>query len=354
MAFELGFYSFGEITTDPETGRLPDPADRLHEVLEQAVLADAVGLDVFGAGEHHRFDFTISSPAVVLAAVAARTKRIKLTSAVNVLSSDDPVRIFQQFATLDLISKGRAEIIAGRGSYTQSFPLFGYDLEDYSDLFAEKLVLLQQVIAENPVSWQGEWRPSLESADIAPRPYRDRKLPLSVAVGGTPASVVRAASRNLPLALAVIGGAWANFKPFVDLYRQSAEKFGHDTSKLPVSVNGIGFVAQTRQEAYDIGYPHLAAGMKENFHDRDHGINMTRQSFEAQSGRAGALYFGSTDDIIQKILDQHTVFGHQRTMLHLGFGSVPAEEMKKSIRLLGEVVAPAVREEIAKRENKRR
>lgn len=237
MAFELGIYHFGELTPDPSTGALPAPGVRLRELVEQARAADEAGLDVFAVGEHHRTDFVVSSPAVVLAAMAENTSRIKLSSAVTVLSSDDPVRVFQQFATLDLLSGGRAEIIAGRGSYTESFPVFGYDLNDYSQLFAEKLDLLLRLREENPVSWQGTLRPTLVNGDITPRP--DRELPVWVAVGGTPASVVRAGRLGLPLSLAIIGGSYRQFAPFVDLYREAAAEAGHDPDGLKVSINSL-------------------------------------------------------------------------------------------------------------------
>ncbi|GLU49737.1 LLM class flavin-dependent oxidoreductase [Nocardiopsis ansamitocini] len=349
MAFQLGIYTFGEITSDPATGEVATARTRIRDLIEQAALADEVGLDVFALGEHHRSDFAVSAPAVVLAAMAERTRDIRLSSAVTVLSSEDPVRVFQQYATLDLISGGRAEIIAGRGSYTESFPLFGYDLEQYSELFAEKLDLLLELREHNPVTWSGRTRPSLRGADVAPRPVQQR-LPVWVAVGGTPASVVRAAVRGLPLALAVIGGELARFAPFVQLYRQAAGEAGHDPSALPVSVNSPGFVGATSQGARDLSHPYFDQGMQENFHRRGHGFHTSRASYDAQSTLGGALLVGSPQEIVDKLLYQHELLGHQRQLIQFGFGAMPQKEMLKGIELLGTEVAPVVRKEIAARE----
>ena len=262
MAFELGVYHFGELTPDPTTGAMMNPGVHLRHLVEQATVADQVGLDVFGVGEHHRTDFAVSAPAVVLAAMAQATDNIKLSSAVTVLSSDDPVRVFQQFATVDLLSEGRAEIIAGRGSYTESFPLFGYDLSQYNELFAEKLDLLLKLRDENPINWEGQLRPPLIDGDVTPRP--DRQIPVWIAVGGTPASVVRAAKLGLPLSLAIIGGSYQQFEPFVDLYRRAAAEFGHDPKKLAVSIASPGFVDTSKQTALDTSYPYFQAGWMQN------------------------------------------------------------------------------------------
>ncbi|MFY0513126.1 LLM class flavin-dependent oxidoreductase [Streptomyces anulatus] len=345
MAFELGIYHFGELTPDPSTGALPAPGGRLRELVEQARAADEAGLDVFAVGEHHRTDFVVSSPAVVLAAMAENTSRIKLSSAVTVLSSDDPVRVFQQFATLDLLSGGRAEIIAGRGSYTESFPVFGYDLNDYSQLFAEKLDLLLRLREENPVSWQGTLRPTLVNGDITPRP--DRELPVWVAVGGTPASVVRAGRLGLPLSLAIIGGSYRQFAPFVDLYREAAAEAGHDPDGLKVSINSPGFLAPTHQEAIEVSHPSFQAGWMANHHQRGQGVPMPKAAYEAQATPAGAFFLGSPQEVIDKIMAQYELFRHDRMMIQLGFGNVPQKEALKSIELLGSEVAPVVRKEIA-------
>ncbi|HEY1700214.1 MAG TPA: LLM class flavin-dependent oxidoreductase [Trebonia sp.] len=348
MAFELGIYHFGELSPNPFTGKTTTPGTRLRELIEQAKVTDEAGLDVFSVGEHHRRDFTVSSPAIVLTAMAENTKHIKLSSAVTVLSSDDPVRVFQQFSTLDLISGGRAEIIAGRGSYTESFPLFGYDLNDYNELFADKLDLLLALRNGSPVTWQGTTRPPLSEADVSPQP--EREIPLWVAVGGTPASVVRAAQLNLPLALAIIGGSYRQFAPFVDLYRQAAAQFGHDADALRVSINSPGFLAPTHQEAIDISHPYFESGWMANHHQRGRGVPMPRAAYEAQSTRAGAFFLGSPQEVIDKILGQWELFHHDRMTIQMGFGNVPQKEQLASIELLGTEVAPVVRKEIASRQ----
>jgi probable LLM family oxidoreductase len=345
MAFELGIYHFGELSPDPITHTPPTPGVRLRQLIEQAQVADDAGLDVFALGEHHRGDFAVSAPAVVLAAMAERTRHIKLSSAVTVLSSDDPVRVFQQFATLDLISGGRAEIIAGRGSYIESFPLFGYDLDDYNELFADKLDLLLRLRHENPITWQGTTRPALHDAEVSPQP--ERELPVWVAVGGTPASVVRAAKLNLPLALAIIGGSYRQFAPFVDLYRQAAVEFGHDPAALKVSINSPGFLAPSHRQAVDVSHPYFQAGWMANHHQRGQGVPMPGAAYEAQSTPAGAFLLGSPQEVIDKILTQYELFHHDRTTIQMGFGNVPQAEMLRSIELLGGEVAPVVRKEIA-------
>jgi probable LLM family oxidoreductase len=344
MAFEVGIFHFGELSPDPVRDEPPTPGRRLRELIEQAKVADEVGLDVFALGEHHRTDFAVSAPAVVLAAMAENTRNIKLSSAVTVLSSDDPVRVFQQFATLDLISGGRAELIAGRGSYIESFPLFGYDLNDYDELFADKLDLLLKLRAENPVTWQGRTRPPLSQADVTPQP--ERPLPTWIAVGGTPASVVRAAKLNLPLSLAIIGGSYRQFAPFVELYREAAAEFGHDPAQLKVSINSPGFIAATRREAIEISYPYFASGWMANHHQRGKGVPMPRAAYQAQASPAGAFFLGSPQEVIDKILSQYELFGHDRMMIQLGFGDVPQKEQLRAIESLGGEVAPVVRREI--------
>ncbi len=348
MAFELGIYHFGELSPDPVTHRPPTPGVRLRELIEQAKVADEVGLDIFAVGEHHRSDFAVSAPAVVLAAMAASTRNIKLSSAVTVLSSDDPVRVFQQFAALDLISGGRAEIIAGRGSYIESFPLFGYDLDNYSELFADKLDLLLRLREQNPITWQGTTRPALHNADVNPQP--ERELPVWVAVGGTPASVVRAAKLNLPLALAIIGGNYHRFAPFVDLYRQAAAQSGHDPAKLKVSISSPGFLAATHREAIEISHPYFESGWMANHHQRGRGVPMPLAAYEAQSTPAGAFFLGSPQEVTDKILAQYELLHHDRMTIQMGFGNVPQKEMLTSIELLGTEVAPVVRKEIASRQ----
>jgi probable LLM family oxidoreductase len=308
-------------------------------------LADQVGLDVFGIGEHHRPDFVSSAPAVVLAAAAARTKRIRLTSAVTVLSSDDPVRVFQEFSTLDLLSGGRAEIMAGRGSFIESFPLFGYDLNDYDSLFDEKLRLLIELREKERITWSGRHRPALAGQGIYPRPLQS-PLPIWVAVGGTPESVVRAGTLGLPLALAIIGGMPERFAPLVRLYRQAVAEAGHDPATLPVSINSHGFIGDDSQQAADDYYPTFAQMM--NKIGRERGWPpITRQQFDQSRTLRGSDFIGAPNEIIDKILFQHTLFGHQRLLLQLGVGTIPHAKVMRGIELLGTRVAPAVREALA-------
>jgi probable LLM family oxidoreductase len=344
---EIGLYTFAELTPDPRTGRTVTPAQRLSDLVEEMVLADEVGLDVFGVGEHHRPDFAVSAPAVALAAGAARTHRIRLTSAVSVLSSDDPVRVFQQFATLDLLSGGRAEIMAGRGSFIESFPLFGYSLEDYDELFADKLDLLLAVRASERVTWRGRHRPPLEDAGVYPRPVQD-PLPVWIAVGGTPQSVVRAGLLGLPMALAIIGGIPERFAPLVQLHRDAARQAGHEPGELPVSINSHTFVAETSQRAADEFFPSYAAMMTRI--GRERGWQpMTREAFEAMRSPRGSLLVGSPQEVVEKILFQHGVFGHTRFLAQLSVGTMPHEQTMRAIELLGTEVAPAVREEVVRR-----
>ena len=345
--FEIGVYSFAELTPDPQTGQMITPSQRIHDLLETIELADQVGLDSFGVGEHHRPDFVSSAPAVILAAAAARTKNIKLGSAVTVLSSDDPVRVFQDFATLDLISKGRAEIVAGRGSFIESFPLFGYDLKDYDTLFSEKLELLMRLRESEYVSWTGKHRAALVNQGVYPRPYQEQ-LPIWIAVGGTPESVVRAGTLGLPLALAIIGGMPERFAPLIDLYYRAADHAGQDRSKLKVSINSHGFIADTTRDAIDQSFPSVAVTM--NKIGRERGWPpMTRQQYEASAGLRGANFVGNPDEIIEKILFQHEIFNHQRVLIQLSVGTMPHHQIMHAIELLGTKVAPVVRKEIASR-----
>jgi len=338
---ELGIYSFGDTTRDPETGALVGAKERLRNLLEEIALADQVGLDVFGVGEHHRPDYAVSTPAVVLAAAASRTKRIRLTSAVTVLSSDDPVRVFQDFSTLDLISGGRAEITVGRGSFIESYPLFGYDLEDYDALFAEKLDLLLRLRERERITWHGQLRPPIEDRGVYPRPVQS-PLPVWLAVGGTANSVVRAARLGLPLALAIIGGEPARFAPLVALYRQQLERSGQDSTAPKVSINSIGFVADSREAAAAAFYPTYADGMSRIGRERG-WPPMTPEQFDALSSPRGALVLGSPDEVIEKILYEHELFGNSRFLMQVSIGSVPHKKVLRCIELLGTKVAPAVR-----------
>jgi probable LLM family oxidoreductase len=319
----------------------------MRELVEEIELADRVGLDVFGVGEHHRPDYAVSSPAVALAAAATRTDNIRLSSAVTVLSSDDPVRVFQDFATLDLISGGRAEIMAGRGSFIESFPLFGYDLGDYDELFAEKLELLLRLRESERVTWSGQHRAPLEDVGVYPRPVQD-PLPVWIAVGGTPQSVVRAALFGLPLAIAIIGGQPENFAPLVRLYRRAAEEAGHDPAGLPVSINSHTYVSETSQGASDEYFPTYAAMMNRIGRERGWGP-MGRRQFEAGRSPRGALLVGSPEEVAEKILYEHELFGNERFMAQISVGALPHEKVLRAIELFGTEVAPAVRKELAPR-----
>ncbi len=307
--------------------------------MEEVELADQVGLDVFGVGEHHRPEYVASAPAVVLAAAAARTERIRLTSAVTVLSSDDPVRVFQDFATLDLLSGGRAEIMAGRGSFIESFPLFGYDLDDYDALFAEKLDLLLALRERERVTWSGTHRPPLTGQGVYPRPVQD-PLPVWIAVGGTPASAARAGALGLPMALAIIGGYPERFVPMAELHREAARRAGHAAPAL--SINSHGFLADTSQEAAEVAFPAFKTTMDRIGRERG-WPPMTREQFEASRALRGANAVGSPQEVVEKILFQHEHFGHQRFLLQLTVGSIPHAKVLRAIELLGTEVAPAVR-----------
>ncbi len=343
---EIGVFSFGETRVDPETGRQLDAGQRLRRLVEEAELADQVGLDVFGVGEHHRPDYAVSAPAVVLAAAAGRTERIRLTPTVSVLSSDDPVRVFQDYATLDRVSGGRAEIMVGRGSFTESFPLFGQDLEDYEDLFAEKLDLLLALRDAGPdeaVTWSGRLRPSIEARGVYPRPEQE-PIPVWVAVGGTPRSVVRAGTLGLPMALAIIGGAPARFKPVVELYREAAERAGHDPGGLAVSINAHGFVADDRATAARVAIPPFLETM--NRIGRERGWPpMGPGAMEAESALHGSLVLGSPQEVIDKILHQWELFRQDRYLIQLTVGPLPRADVMRAIELLGTEVAPVVRKE---------
>ena len=342
---EIGLYTFAETALDPRTGTMVGAEQRLRDLLEEIELADQVGLDIFGVGEHHRPDFAVSAPAVVLAAAAARTKRIRLTSAVTVLSSDDPVRVFEEFSTVDLISGGRAEIMAGRGSFIESFPLFGYDLADYDELFAEKLGLLLELRANERVTWSGRHRAPLRDQAVYPRPVQ-QPIPVWIAVGGTPNSVVRAAKLGLPLALAIIGGAPQHFVPLIDLYRETWRDAGHDPAKLQLGINSHTFVADTSQEAASVFFPPYAAVMSRIGRERG-WPPMTQHQFETLRSPHGALLVGSPQEVIDKMLYEHELFGNTRFLAQLTVGPVPHDKVMRAIELLGTKVAPEVRKATA-------
>lgn len=332
---QIGLYTFADVTPGGDAGL------RLRNLVEEMELADQVGLDVFAVGEHHRPDYAVSAPAVALAAGASRTKRIRLSSAVTVLSSDDPVRVFQQFATLDGLSNGRAEIMAGRGSFIESYPLFGYDLNDYDDLFAEKLDLLMKLRDQERITWTGSLRPSLSNAGIYPRPVQN-PLPIWIAVGGTPQSVVRAASLGLPMALAIIGGDPKRFAPFFALYREAQQRAGRAGEKLPLSLNMHGFVSDTAERAKDV---YSAAHLEVmNRIGRERGWPpQGRAHFEASCGPDGNLIVGNPEAVAEKIVALHKVFNNDRILIQMAIGSVPHAEQLKAIELMGTKVAPMVR-----------
>jgi probable LLM family oxidoreductase len=349
MDMELGITTFAETTPDPATGETVSARQRLADLLEEIELADRLGLEVYGVGEHHRSDFAVSSPAVVLGAAAVLTRRIRLTSAVSVLSSDDPVRVFQQFATVDLLSGGRAEIMAGRGSFIESYPLFGQDLDDYNELFSEKLDLLLALRAGEKVTWSGSGRhrASLHNLGVYPRPLQD-PLPVWIAVGGTPQSVDRAGSLGLPLLLAIIGGQPARFAPLVDLYHRAAERAGADQSELRVGVHCHGYVADSTERAIREFYPSYAGVMTQLGRERG-WPPMDRLAFEQMRRPDGSLVLGTPQEVAEKILYQHELLGLDRFLLHISVGTMPHEHVMRSIELFATEVAPIVREEIARR-----
>lgn len=343
---EIGLSTFVETTPDVQTGEVMSHAQRLREVVEEIILADQVGLDVFGVGEHHRKDYAASSPAMVLAAAAPQTSNIRLTSAVTVLSSADPVRVFQDFATLDGISNGRAEIMAGRGSFIESFPLFGYDLNDYNELFDEKLELLLKIRDSEKVTWRGGHRPAIDNLGVYPRPVQD-SLPIWIGSGGNQESVIRAGLLGLPLVLAIIGGKPVQFAPLVELYKRAAAHAGHDVSKLAVGSHSHGFIAEETELAADKFFPSTQACMNMLGRERGWG-HYDRSSFDFARSFDGALYVGDPDTVAKKIIHLRKSVGITRFMLHVPVGTMPHEDVMNAIRLLGTVVAPRVREEIEK------
>jgi probable LLM family oxidoreductase len=338
---EIGVTSFADLAEGADLGR------RLRELVEEIELADAVGLDVFGVGEHHRPDFAVSAPAVALAGAATRTRRIRLASAVTVLSTDDPVRVFEQFATLDQLSGGRAEIVAGRGSFTESYPLFGASLDDYDELFSEKLDLLLALRSSERVTWSGSGRhrAALQDAGVYPRPAQD-PLPVWIGVGGTPASVVRAGLLGLPLVIAIIGGEPARFVDFAELYREALRRGGHDADALPIAINSHAHVADDAQQAADEMFPAYATMM--NRVGRERGWPpIVRQQFEAGRTPRGAIFCGDPEAVAAKIVAQHALFGHRRFLAHMGMGGLEHDKVLRAIELLGTEVAPRVREALA-------
>src|SRR5919205_586424 len=325
------------------------PSERLRRLVEQIERADQVGLDVFGVGEHHRREFLDSAPVVILGAAAARTQRIRLTSAVTVLSAADPVRVFQEFATLDLLSHGRAEMVVGRGSFVEAFPLFGLRLEDYDSLFAEKLDLLLKIRDNEYVHWSGKYRPRLNGQGVYPRPLQ-HPLPIWIGVGGTPESFVRAGLLGLPLMVAIIGGETHRFRPLVDLYRQAGKEAGYSAEQLKVGVHSLGYVAESTQEAVDDFYPGYARTMTEIGKERGWS-KMTRESFDAQRGPKGSLLVGGPDEVAEKIIRHSKALGGiSRITFMMNPASLPHEKLMRATKLIGTHVAPILREASEKEE----
>lgn len=339
---ELGITSFAE--TIPTHGG--DPAvghgERLRQILEEIDVAESVGLDVYGLGEHHRPDFASSAPAVVLGAAAGRTTKIRLFPAVSILSTDDPVRVFQQYAALDLISSGRAELLVGRGSFIESFPLFGYSLDDYNELFAEKLDLLLKIRdTEGEIEWSGRFRTPIRGQGVYPRP--ERELPIRVAVGGTPQSIVRAATRGLPVALAIIGGSPDRFSALADLHRKTLTESGYDPEEVPLSVHGHGYISDSNDRAAEEYYSSYAAAMSRIGRERGWGP-MTRDQFDWMRSEEGSLVLGDVETVAAKILRWKQILGIDRFELHVSVGTMPHQNVLRSIELLGTKVAPIVNE----------
>ncbi len=345
---EIGIDSFAAVVSDPGTGVTLSASDRLRNLVEEVETADRAGLDSFGVGEHHRPEFLDSAPTLILAAAAARTSRIRLTSAVTVLSADDPVRVFQSFATLDLLSKGRAEIVVGRGSFTEAYPLFGLDLNDYDSLFSEKLDLLLQIRKNTHVQWRGEHRAALTGQGIYPRPVQN-PLPLWLGVGGTPASFVRAGTLGLPLMVAIIGGEFRRFRPLIDLYREAGRRAGHSADQLRVGIHAIGFVADTTRQAADEFYPGFARLFGAIGKERG-WPPPSRAQFEATSGPTGAYLIGEPKTVIEKLLHVNEVLGGvARVNFQMTNVLLPHAKMLQAIELLGRDVAPAIRKELGVR-----
>jgi probable LLM family oxidoreductase len=337
---QVGIDSFAAFD---DAGLSVSPSERLRRLVEQIEYADKIGLDVFGVGEHHRKEFLDSAPAIILAAAAARTKRIRLTSAVTVLSAADPVRVFQEFATLDLLSQGRAELVVGRGSSIEAFPLFGFKLEDYNSLFAEKLGLLLKIRDNEHVHWSGEFRPTLNGQGVFPRPLQN-PLPIWIGVGGTPESFVRAGSLGLPLMVAIIGGETHRFGPLIDLYREAGRRAGHSPHQLKVGVHSLGYVAESTQEAVDDFFPGYARTMTEIGRERG-WPKMTRASFDSQRDERGALLVGDPDEVVEKLIRHSNALGGiSRITFMMNPASLPHEKLMRATKLIGTRISPALRE----------
>ena len=340
---QIGIDSFAAAFTEDSLSI--SASDRLQNLIEEIALADKAGLDSFGIGEHHRREFLDSAPPVILAAAAARTRKIRLTSAVTVLSATDPVRIFQEFATLDLLSKGRAEMVVGRGSSIEAFPLFGFRLEDYDSLFVEKLDLLLKIRENENVTWSGKYRPPLTGQGVYPRPVQN-PLPIWLGVGGTPQSFVRAGRLGLPLMVAIIGGETRRFRPLIDLYREAGKAAGHPPEKLKVGLHSPGYVAETTEEAADDYFPGFARAVSDIGKGRGWG-EMTREDFDAQRGPRGSLVIGDPEEVVEKIIRHSKALGGvSRFTFQMNAASLPHEKLTRAIELIGKRVVPALHKEI--------
>jgi probable LLM family oxidoreductase len=344
---EIGIYTLADIGPDPMTSKTITSKQRMNEMIQAAKLADEAGLDVFGVGEHHRLDYASSSPAVILAAIAQATNRIKLTSTTSVLSTLDPVRLFEDFATLDLLSDGRAEILAGRGAFIESFPLFGYSTNDYDELFTEHMELLLQLNRNERVSWSGNFRSPLRNAQISPRPIQE-EIPIWIGVGGTPESAVRAGKFGVGMALAILGGDPLRFKPLVDLYRRAGMEAGHSPEALKVGVTGHAYIAETTQQAKEEFFPYYSNYWSYVNRQRGMGSRMSRVDFEHMASPNTALFVGSPQQIVEKVLHQHELFGHKRFLAQVDIGGLPFDKVAKNIELLATKVVPVIKKATSK------
>lgn len=342
--FEVGIYTLADHGPDPLTGETISPKQRMDEIIEAAKLADEAGLDIFGVGEHHRLDYVVSSPAVVLSAIAQATKQIRLTSTTSVLSTLDPVRLYEDFATLDLISNGRAEILAGRGAFIESFPLFGYSTNDYNELFSEHMDLLLKLNENEVVTWSGKFRSALNNAEISPRPVQE-EIPIWIGVGGTPESAIRAGRLGVGMALAILGGDPVRFKPLVDLYREAGKQAGHPEEQLKVGVTGHAYLAETTEKAKDEFYPYYANYWSYVNRQRSgFGMKMSRSDFDQVASPETALFVGSPVQIVEKILHQHELYGHTRFLAQMDIGGLPFSKVARNIELLATKVVPMLNE----------
>lgn len=340
---EIGLFTFADLTHDPRTGESAGYEQRIREVMDAAILADKSGFSVFGVGEHHRLDMATSSPAVVLAGIATATENLRLTSAVTILPTLDPVRVFQDFASLDLVSGGRAEVTVGRGAFVESFPLFGCDVADYDELFSVKLDLLMKLNAAERVTWKGKFRTPLDNAEISPRPV-NANLPIWLAVGGTPESALRGGRLGLPLTLANITQPPAKFAPQIKAYRQAGKEAGHDAKSLTVAIAGHLYVHEDSQTARDEFYPHYAAYFRDHAVKGRYAMEISREEFDRRAAPDGPLYVGSPQEIVEKIGKGHELFQHDRYLAQLDLGGLPYDRVASAIELLADKVLPAVRD----------